>query len=324
MKKLLTKLFLYGVLIAIAFELIIRLSHLYFEYPVVRLNKNKVVNYIPGQKGAFVLGNRRMNYAKFHINQSGFNSYQEFNPTKEDLEVALIGDSFVEGLHQDFDNSIGKKVENHLNGSVKVFEYGFSGYDLADQLHLMHQYKDQMYLIDVVFIYLNFDEDLRRDHYEIQTRANLENNLAFKVKREIKLLSYLNGIGLIAPITELPKRIKSVLGNKGDASNIKVESESPLLAKEYMDNFSALLEMYPIDKDKCIFLINEPKTDLAFMKYCDTMGYKYLDFGKALQNSEENTVLKYDPMKHWNNHGRDIVAKLIAGRIDSIQKSAAD
>jgi len=315
MKRLLGKIVLYGVLMALLLEILTRAFHLYFQYPVVRLNENQVVNYIPGQEGAFVLGNRRMTYSRFHINQSGFNSFHEFEPTERDFEVALIGDSFIEGLHQDYDNSIGKKIENDLSGKVKVFEYGFSGYDLADQLHLMHELKEDMDLIDLAVIYVNFDDDVRRDHYEVQTRANLENSLIFKIKREVKLLSYLNGIGLISPITDLPKRVKGSIGKNPETTEEGMDSIAT--DQEYIKNLNALLNTYPIDKKKSIFLINESITSKSFLHYCDSLSYKYLDFGKALNASRENTVLKYDPMKHWNNHGRDIVAKVIADYVDS-------
>src|SRR5690606_4896672 len=154
--KLLGKLCLYLFLMALVFEILIRVFGLYFQYPLVNLNDNGIVNYVPGQKGVFVMGNRKMNQARFNINSAGFNSFREFEPTEKDFEVALIGDSFIEGLYQDFDNSIGKKIEKKLFGEVKVFEYGFSGYDMADQLHLMHQLKEEMDRINLSFIYLNF------------------------------------------------------------------------------------------------------------------------------------------------------------------------
>lgn len=312
---MLGKIILYGVLMAFVLEVLIRVFHLYFQYPIVTLNSNEVVNYIPGQEGIFVTGNRKMNHARYHINESGFNSFHEFEPTKQDFEVALIGDSFIEGLHQNYDNSIGKKIEDDLLGQVRVYEYGFSGYDLADQLHLMHEMQADMDLIDIIVIYLKFDEDVRRDHYEVHTRANLENSLAFKVKREIKLLSYLNGIGLITPITDLPKRLKGFM--RPELKSAKEVLDSNAIDQEYIKNLNTLLETYPIDKKKSVFLINESITSKNFIQYCDSLGYKYLDFGSALKASKENTVLKYDPMRHWNNHGRDVVAKVIADYISN-------
>lgn len=314
MKKLLGKIIIYGFLMALVLEILVRAFHLYFEYPIVTLNEKEVVNYISGQSGSFVVGNRRMHSSHYHINESGFNSFREFNPSTQNFEAALIGDSFIEGLHQDYDNSIGKKIENNLNGKIAVYEYGFSGNDLADQLHLIHQLKEKMKLIDVIYIYLNFDEDLKRSSYTLHTRANLENSLAFKVKREIKLLSYLKGIGLIAPLTEMPGKLISFV--KGDTTSDEGEAAAEKMDPVYITNLDALLETYPIDKEKTVFLIDKGNTSQTFFKYCDTQGYRYIDFGKPLEQSNRNTVIQYDAMKHWNDYGRDLVAKVISEDVD--------
>ena len=315
MRKFFGKILLYGLIMTVVLEILVRVFHLYFQYPVVTLDENDVVNYIPGQEGYFVTGNRRMNFAKYRVNGSGFNSYREFRPTEQDFEIAFIGDSFVEGLHQDFDNSIGHKIEQKLSGEVKVFEYGFSGYDLADELHLMHQLKRDMELIDIVFIYLKFDDDIKRDKYAVHTRANLENNLTFKLKREVKLLSYLNGIGVFAPLRDLPKRIKGMMGKK----EIKEELDKETKEKEYLENLHTLLQTYPIDKEKSVFLIDRSITSGYFIEYCDSLNYKYLDFGINLKNSEANTIIKYDKMKHWNDHGRSLISNQIATYINNLK-----
>ncbi|MEQ5791409.1 hypothetical protein J4E06_10135 [Muricauda sp. NFXS6] len=310
MKKLLGRIIVYGFLMVLVLEILIRVFHLYFEYPIVTLNDNAVVNYVPGQSGSFVVGNRRMHFSDYRINQSGFNSFREFAPTAQDFEVALIGDSFIEGLHQDYDNSIGKKIENNLNRKIAVYEYGFSGNDLADQLHLIHQFKEKMKLIDVIYIYLKFDEDLKRKNYTVHTRANLENSLAFKIKREVKLLSYLKGIGLVAPLTELPGKLMSFV--KGGEKEDKTEAVEENKDEEYMENLAILLKTYPMDKEKTVFLIDQANTSQSFLTYCDVWGYRYIDFGTLLKKSDKNTIIKYDPMKHWNDHGRDVVAKVIS------------
>ncbi|WP_127138967.1 hypothetical protein [Flagellimonas oceanensis] len=324
MRKLLVKVLVYGLMMALVLEVLIRIFHLYFEYPIVTLNKNEVVNYEPGQSGSFVIGNRRMNFTEYNINNTGFNSFREFLPTSQDFEVALVGDSFIEGLHQDYYNSIGKKIERNLEEKVQVYEYGFSGNDLADQLYLIDQLEKEMELIDAIYLYLKFDEDLARDRYEVNTRANLENSIAFKIKREVKLLSYLKGIGLIAPIAELPGNLKSFI--KGQKPEQTKSVDSGVVDKKYISNLDKLLECYPIDKGKTVFLIDKSITSESFFSYCKAHGYRYVDFGVPLQKSEENTVLKYDPIKHWNNQGREVLARVISydilkyHRISSLDK----
>ena len=53
---------------------------------------------IPKQIGHAVTGNRRQNYSAFRINDFGFNSFREFTPTEDKIEIAIIGDSFIATL----------------------------------------------------------------------------------------------------------------------------------------------------------------------------------------------------------------------------------
>ena len=117
MKLLIGKMILYFILILVFLEVCVRVLHLYFEYPPYYINELNVKTYLPNQGGHYVTGNRRMKYAKFNINDQGFNSFRAYNPTENTTDIALIGDSFIEGFHQDFDKSIGRKIENKLKNT---------------------------------------------------------------------------------------------------------------------------------------------------------------------------------------------------------------
>jgi hypothetical protein len=96
MKKLFLKSLLYLVLIVLVLELLVRIFHLTKDYPVRYVDKFEVEKWVPNQEGYSVTGNRRQNFSKFYINNSGFNSYREFTPSKDKVEIALVGDSFIE------------------------------------------------------------------------------------------------------------------------------------------------------------------------------------------------------------------------------------
>ena len=115
----------------------------------------KLKKWVPNQNGFSVTGNRRQNFSEYKINNSGYNSYREFNPTANKTELALVGDSFIEGFHQNYYNSIGKKIEQQF-ADIEVYEYGYAGYDFADQLHLVHSYKEQFDHIDQVILGIKF------------------------------------------------------------------------------------------------------------------------------------------------------------------------
>jgi len=320
MKLLFGKILLYAALILICLEITVRVFHLYDEYPQFIINDKNVKTYAPNQTGYTVTGNRRMNFAKYHINKSGFNSYREFTPTKDKLDIALIGDSYIEGLHQNYYNSIGEKVENKLNNRVEVFEYGHSGYDFADELHLISAYSEKFKLIDQVIIYLKFENDLKRDFYKPDQYWIDSQYFTFsKIKRNIKLLGYMDGIGALEPLRNLKYKLVS-LGRNPEKQASKKESQDVIDKRNllYLNNFKKLIETFGLDKNKTIFLLDSRYTSKLFLDYCDSMDYKYIDFGEALKNSKIPTTLIYD--MHWNNHGRDIIASKIANYIKENKK----
>ncbi|MFV0541119.1 MAG: hypothetical protein ACK5MZ_07770 [Aestuariibaculum sp.] len=316
MKLLVFKVLLYAVLIAISLEVIVRFFHLYDEYPHFIINDKNVKTYAPSQNGYAVKGNRLMNFAEYHINNSGFNSYREFTPTKNGTDVAIIGDSFIEGFHQNYYNSIGRKIENKLGNNIPVFEYGHSGYDFADQLHLINAYKDKFELIDYIFIYLKFENDLKRNSYQPdQYWIDSQYFLTSRIERKVKLFNYLDNMGLTEPFKEIKRDIVSAFA---PTSNKQTDStEAVVLQKTnhstYLKNFKTLVNTYGFNKNKTVIVLDSRYTSTSFLNYCDSVNYKYLDFGMAFEKSKTPTTLIYD--MHWNNHGRNMVANVIANYI---------
>ena len=315
MKLFFKKILLYALLIFIFLEIITRVFHLYQEYPKFIINDLNVKTYAPNQEGFYAIGNRRMNFAKYHINKSGFNSYREFIPTDNKIDIALIGDSFIEGLHQNYFNSIGEKIERKFNDRINVFELGHSGYDFADQLNLIKAYKNKFEKVDKIIIYLKFENDLKRDYYEPdQYWIDSQYFLFSKIKKNVKLLSYMDGIGALEPLRDLKTKIVS-FGHNSDNHNSKIDSTEVVENRnlEYIENFKTLIKTYGFDKNKTVFLLDIRNTSDSFLKYCDSMDYTYIDFGKIFEKSKTPTTLIYD--MHWNNHGRNIIASAIADYI---------
>ncbi|MCF7560810.1 hypothetical protein L3X39_09180 [Sabulilitoribacter multivorans] len=313
MKKLFFKSCLYVVLILITLEIIVRIFHLSKDNPSRFVDEFNVEKWVPNQEGYSVTGNRRQNFSKFYINNSGYNSYREFAPTLNKKELALVGDSFIEGFHQNYYNSIGKKIENKLQ-DFEVYEYGYAGYDFADQLHLIHAYKETFDKIDYVVLGLKFENDLMRSEYNVVTdRMHLESPL-YRNARKIKLLVYTQNIGVLEPLWKLAGRIASI-GKKANSNEEKEVTEAEIQYQQniYVDNFKSLIDKYGFDKTRFILLLNVDVTPQHFLDYLNKNNFEYIDFGNALKQSKKPTTLIYD--RHWNNHGREIIANLIAEHI---------
>lgn len=316
MKKFILKTILYIVLILAIVEAVVRVFHLYTEDPPRFIDEFGVEKRVPGNTGYAVTGNRNQNYSRFSINKAGFNSHREFTPTKDKFEIALIGDSFIEGFHQDFDDSTGKKIEDRIPNS-EVYEYGYSGYDLANQMHLIKAYRKDFDLIDEIIIYLNYESDLDRAVYEPNyDRLKLVNSTPFKIRDNIKILAYGSKIGILEPLKRLvsgkafeePKN--GYQTNEIEAIN---ESKQKAIDLQRIENFKSLINLYGFNKSKTSLLLDSRKTSSRFLDYCEANHINVIDFADNMKNSKKATTLIYD--WHWNNHGRDLIATTIADYI---------
>lgn len=291
--------------------------HLYTEDPPRFIDEFGVEKRVPGTTGHAVFGNRNQSYSEFVINNAGFNSHRDFLPTLSKFEVAIIGDSFIEGFHQDYNNSIGKKIEDQIS-DIEVYEYGIGGYDLANQLHLINSNKQDFALIDEIIIYLNFENDLKRASYTPDyDRINMLKSPLFRLRDNIKILAYGSKIGIIEPLKRLVTGKAFFEEKKGFKTNeLEVMSarEKRLIDLNYLENFKNLTRLYGFDKSKTTLLLDSRKTSALFLEYCNTNNIKYLDYSENFRKSKKPTTLIYD--WHWNDHGRSLIAEVIAKHLN--------
>ncbi|WP_178989415.1 hypothetical protein [Winogradskyella schleiferi] len=318
MKKFILKTILYIVLILAIVEVVVGVFHLYTEDPPRFIDEFGVEKRVPGNTGYAVTGNRNQNYSRFSINKAGFNSHREFTPTIDKFEIALIGDSFIEGFHQDFDDSTGKKIEDRIPNS-EVYEYGYSGYDLANQMHLIKAYRKDFDLIDEIIIYLNYESDLDRAVYEPNyDRLKLVNSTPFKIRDNIKILAYGSKIGILEPLKRMVSGKAFEEPKNGYQTNeIEAidESKQKTIDLQRIENFKSLINLYGFNKSKTSLLLDSRKTSSRFLDYCEANHINVIDFADNMKNSKKATTLIYD--WHWNNHGRDLIATTIADYIKS-------
>lgn len=303
MIKLFLKITLYLILIFLSLELLVRAFHLYPDDSPRFIDEMGVEKRIPNYRGYSVTGNRRQNFSEYHINNQGFNSYREFTPSYSKKELAIIGDSYIQGFHQNYYNSIGKKIEDRTN-DLEVYEYGYAGWDLADQLHLLHAYSDDFDKIDNIVIYMKYPMDLGRAIYEPNTeRIKLLNSTPFKIRDNIKLLYYASQIGFLDPIKNL------LTGKQDTQQSDSYNNQEDAMDSLYIGNFDKLLETYPINKSKTSLLLDKRKTSVKFLEHCKNNGIDVIDFGSKFEESKKPVTLIYD--MHWNNNGRTLVAESI-------------
>ncbi len=302
--------------LVVVLEVFIRVFHLYTEDPPRMIDRFGVERRVPGETGYAVTGNRNMNFSKFSINKNGFNSHRDFEPSENTLEIAIIGDSFIEGFHQDFDKSTGVKLENIFQDSIPVYEYGYAGYDLANQFHLVNAYAKDFQDIDFVVVYLDYPTDLSRSSYiPNQDRIALLSSPLFKLRDNFKLLAYTSKIGVVDKGLEFISSYRGSGHSHRQDDTTKTNKDSIYLA-----NFKSLAETFQIDFRKTYLLLDSRRTDRGFLDYCSEYNIKIIDFGPRFEKSKKPTDLVYD--QHWNDYGRTIVAEEIAKAINQeIQNS---
>ncbi|TAI48562.1 hypothetical protein [Flagellimonas allohymeniacidonis] len=313
MAKFIARCIFFGFVFFLCFELLVRAFHLHNQRPIRYLDEQDVEKWVPHQEGYSVVGNRRQNVGHYRINSFGFNSvYDSYRPKESEKSVALIGDSFIEGFHQDFDNSLGQKIEGKLKSNSKVFEFGYAGYDFADQLHLIHSYSVLFDDMDQVLIYMRFIDDLERSEYEVSSRLSLDTPIS-RLAKHFKSIVYLKDIGLLDPVTHAISKLGN-LRAKNRVSDSTEETESDITFAR-IQNFKDLVDFYDYDKSKNVLLVDYRLCPSEFLDFLKENEFKTIDFGESLARSKSPTDLIYD--QHWNDHGRELIAKEIANYLNN-------
>ena len=311
-KHFLVKFGFYTVLILLVLECLVRVLHLYKDTPERYIDEKGVEKWVPGQQGYSVTGNRKQNFSEYRINRSGYNSYREFTPKSDNYVIALIGDSFIEGFHQPYYNSIGKKMEK-LRPGISVYEYGYAGYDLADELHLISAYGEDFQQIEKVVIYMKYPDDLKRGKHAVSTeRMRLSTSFYPYLKRS-KLVVYLQNIGLIGAISSKLRRLKTLSFFKPSVEKPEAETNYVDLYEKYLENFAQLCADHNYDKTKYLLLLDSRDYPPDFLGYLSDHNYNYIDYGKVFSRTDKPVTLIYD--QHWNDHGRNLIAKQIVAEL---------
>ena len=310
MIKLFLKLAVYGVFIFLLLECYVRVFHIYSDTPMRYIDEYGVEKRIPNQSGINVTGNRKQHVTPFQINSFGFNSLHDTINSNDKFKLALVGDSFIEGFHQPSTNSIGKMIETQVD-TVEVYEFGCGGYDMADQIHLIDAYKDRFEDIDMIVLYLKYQNDLVRGDYKPNYgRIQELNGKIEKVRRTSKFLNYIGGLGII-------NKFSSFIQNRKDADNEvpgQGNNYTPEFDESSISNFKSLMDLYHFNRNKTIFLLDSRRTSPRFIEFCKNSDIQMIDIAKYFESTDKETTLIYDD--HWNSFGRTLVAESVVEYIN--------
>ncbi|MDY6974573.1 MAG: hypothetical protein SV775_20025, partial [Thermodesulfobacteriota bacterium] len=129
------------------FLLILTLEFIVFRFILIAPDMPEIefvdgmLKYKPDQQGVYRV--RDEITARFKINNQGWNSKYDRYITDKPLgktRIAIIGDSFVEALQVDFNQSLAEQLEIVAGSDhLQVYRFGISGIPLSQYLYILER-----------------------------------------------------------------------------------------------------------------------------------------------------------------------------------------
>lgn len=283
MKTFIYRLAVILILSAILLEVVLRVFQLAGStLPEMNLDGNRMM--VPGMEGTWIKGGCGEVRSHYVINAQGWNSivdFEKIDPHK--TNIAIIGDSYVQGLHVDVENSIGRLLEKN-SSDYQVHEFGRDGANIADFLLTYEYWVKGNY--DYVFVLVS-----NRNQNEFQpsfmNRGSLipSESLMRKVYNASYLIRYLNiNHGLLSKMSSLFREGPESLQN----------SENDLDAGEKLNLDEAARDKIYLGFDATVVFLYQPGT-------LDTSS---IEDRRLLQMDHQLHPISYGFDGHWNLNGR--------------------
>lgn len=111
--------------------------------------------------GVYTIGRVVLDRVPWHINAQGWNAPEDYAPAApgDSPLVAVVGDSYVQGLHVTHDQHVASQLREALGGSARVYRFGFAGAALTDYVRLI-ALAEERYAPDAVVV-LVVEDDIK-------------------------------------------------------------------------------------------------------------------------------------------------------------------
>lgn len=279
MKKFIVYIFLFLFLYLFLLEFVTRIFSLSgHTIPEANLNNDKLC--APYSEDTWVKGGMHEIASHYKINSQGFNSLKDYSKLdKTKVSIAIIGDSYVQGLHSDVEKSIGRLLEAETDNKVEVHEYGKAGGNIVDFSLLFEKFIRNRY--DYTFILIT-NKDITASKASFMTKGSSvpKQSLVREIYSKSSFVRYLNiNHGLFFKF----KKISS-------CPNIKGHQQQKITKKDI--NFSAL----NVFDSRCIFIYEENKLDTSLIK--SMINNPLVKINHQIKPYDHG----FD--SHWNDSGR--------------------
>lgn len=229
----------------------------------------------------------------------------------ENIEILLLGDSFVEGWGLEANETIDKHLENHYDCDKCVLNAGSSGSDLVAAYKAMMQLYEKKLKPELVILNLN-----STDFQDVFTRYIIPN------KPTSLLFEFVYGTSFIARhLMHLFLDIDIFLLTAEERA--AYDEKTNKLIKETLLKYHKTLK----NKKIAFFVVLQPlKGDLAFIKYplseistfLDNNQISYYDALYDFQSLENPESLFWPKDGHFNKQGSEVFSLLIYNQIQHV------
>ncbi len=123
---------------------------------------------------------------KLITNSLGFRDFNQ-NIVKKQSDkkrIALIGDSFIEGIGLSYEDSLSGKISNFLIDDYEVLNMGVASYSPTNYYYKLKHFLEKEYIFDSVFVFLDLSDIIDEIKYEYDKNNQLVLNFDnFKSKK---------------------------------------------------------------------------------------------------------------------------------------------
>jgi hypothetical protein len=279
MKEFLVKIFLIMVFSFVILEILVRVAGI----AGIRLSEENINNnrlYEKNFEGVWAKGGLGEIKSNVKINNQGWNSIKnyEFLP-KNKINVAIIGDSYIEGFHENVENSIGRRLENVFANTLNVHEFGHSGGNINDYLLIYNSIKFSNYNKIIILV---SNADFKESQPSFMGKGKEIpgfTSLPRIIYNSLNFIKYLNvNLGLLIKMEKVFERKPHVV------KNIKNEN-----LDEIRFDFSVF------DNKEVVFLYEKEKFNSEII---DSLNFDSI----AIKHVIKPNNFGFD--SHWNTNGR--------------------
>ena len=355
MKKLITLTLPALLLIIIALEITFRTLIPASTHPFFRMFEidSLIIGHYTqenNETGIKTIGAFARHPSRWRINNHGWNNEMDYTFEKDTnrLRIAIIGDSYVEALNVNSDESFVVRLQKYFGESTEVYSFGIGGSPFSQYLNFS-RYVKKKYNPDVYIILLtnnDFDQSL------IQFGTN--NNLLLKLQKNnvisetkpvyhevnqkkwlqiskksalVRYLYYNLQIGRVLSLHKMDLNHKKIREDKTIAINTVNPKETYSSDSTIYNLSNYLLTVIKENCDKKRLIIvndgrrneiyknntdknNFGKTVDIIKQLTDTLNIEFIDLHAAFEHDYKinSTKFNYHIDYHWNSYGHKVVA----------------